>query len=221
MAKTHKLSCTWEVATGVLSMVVEARDPDAEKTAAALGSFKRSMNFAECFGQAYGQLNEAGAAAIEFGAWTALRNSTGSCDTLAEAEEAVDRRLEAFARGEWGAEREGSAVPFTKNHALSQAVERATKGAQDAQAAAEKLNAMVTAACAANNLGEFARLEPTERGKLRKQIVDQIVKAKPAIGAALAQVEAERQAEAAKRKAAAAAKALAAAAGTEQEETGI
>lgn len=219
MAKTHKLSCTWDIKEGVLNMVVEARDPEAEKTAAPFSKFERSVILAEAFGQAYGQLNEAGAAALEFGAWTALRNATGSCDTISEAEEAVDRRLDAFNRGEWGAEREGSAIPFTKNHALSQAVERATKGAQDAQAASEKLSAMVVAACAANGLSEFAKLEPAERAKLRKQIVDQIVKAKPAIGAALAQVEAERQAEAAKRKAAAAAKALAAAAGAE--ETGI
>ena len=215
MAKTHKLSCAWEVKAGVLALTVEARDPDAEKTAAPVGKFNRSLDLTEAFGQAYGQLNEAGVAALEFGAWTALRNATGSCDTLQEAEEAIDRRLDAFQRGEWGAEREGSAVPFTKNHALAQAVERATKGQQSAEAAAEKLSAMVIAACAANGLSEFAKLEPSERAKLRKQVVDQIVKAKPAIGAALAQVEAERQAQAAARKAAAAAKALAAAEGAE------
>lgn len=215
MAKTHKLSSNWDVTGGVLSLSIEARNPDDDKTAAPLGQFKRSINLSEVFGAGYTSLNEAGQAALEFGVYTALRNGTGSCDTIAEAEANVDRRIEAFTAGEWGAEREGSAVPFTANHALSAAVEKATKGAQTAQQAAERLSEMAHAACAANALPAFAAMEPAERSKLRKQVVDAIIKSKPAIAAAFALVEAERQAAALKRKTEAAQKAALAAEGAD------
>lgn len=215
MAKTHKLSSSWDVKNGSLSLAIEAREPEAAKDAAPIGKFSRSISLTDVFGAGYSSLNEAGQAALEFGVFTALRNGTGSCDTLAEAEASIDRRLEAFAAGEWGAEREGTAVPFNANHPLAIAVERASKGAQTAAEAAEKLSALAEAACAANGLPPFASMEGTDRSKLRRQIVDQITKGKPAIGAAFAQVEAERQAEAAKRKADAAAKALAAAEGSD------
>lgn len=211
MAKTHKLSTSWDVTGGILAINVEAREPDASKDAAPIGSFKRSVTLAEIFGTGYSSLNEAGQAALEFGTFTALRNSTGSCDTLSEAESAVDRRLEAFSAGEWGAEREGSAVPFLASHPLAIAIERASKGAQSAADAASRLCDMTSAACAANSLPAFASMDATERAKLRRQVVDSIIKSKPAIAAAFAQVDAERQAAAAARKAAAAAKALAAA----------
>lgn len=219
MAKTHKLSSNWDVTAGILSLSIEGRLPDDDKTAAPQGQFKRTINLAEIFGSGYASLNEAGQAALEFGVYTALRNGTGSCDTVTEAEASVDRRLEAFASGEWGAEREGSAVPFTANHALAAAVEKATKGAQTAAQAAEKLSEMAHAACAANNLPAFAAMEPADRSKLRKQVVDAVLKAKPAVAAAHALIEAERQAAAAKRKADAALKAAAAAEGAD--ETGL
>jgi hypothetical protein len=211
MAKTHKLSTQWDVTGGNLSITVEARDPAASKDAAAIGSFKRSLGLASVFGAGYSALNEAGQAALEFGAFTALRNCTGSCDTLEEAETALDRRLEAFNAGEWGAAREGSAVPFTATHALALAIERASKGAQTADQAAERLSALTHDACAANSLPAFASMESTDRAKLRRQIIDSILKTKPVIAAAFAQVEAEAQAAAAERKAAAARKALEAA----------
>ena len=86
MAKIHKLSSTWSVKSGVLSLTIEAREPDASKDAAPLGSFTRTVDLAAVFGSGYSTLNEAGTGALEFGAFTALRNSTGSAETLDEAD---------------------------------------------------------------------------------------------------------------------------------------
>ena len=210
MAKIHKLSSTWSVKSGVLSLTIEAREPDASKDAAPLGSFTRTVDLASVFGSGYSTLNEAGTGALEFGAFTALRNSTGSAETLDEAETAIDRRLDAWANGEWGAEREQSATPFTANALIALAVERASNGAQSASEAAERLNALAEATCTANNKPAFASLEPAERAKVRKAVVDSIKASKPLIAAALASLEAERAAAAAAKKAAAAAKAAAA-----------
>lgn len=210
MAKTHKLSSSWSVKSGVLALTIEAREPDASKDAAPLGSFTRSVDLAQVFGSGYSTLNEAGTGALEFGAFTALRNSTGSAETLDEAETAIDRRLDAWANGEWGAEREQSATPFTSNALISLAVERASNGAQTASEAAEKLNALAEATCAANSKPAFSALEPSDRAKIRKAVIDSIKTSKPLIAAALASLEAERAAAAAAKKAAAAAKAAAA-----------
>jgi len=207
MAKIHKLSSTWSVKSGVLSLTIEAREPDATKDAAPLGSFTRSVDLASIFGAGYSSLNDAGTGALEFGAFTALRNSTGSAETLDEAETAIDRRLDAWANGEWGAEREQSATPFTANALISIAVERASNGAQSASEAAERLNALAEATCTANGKPAFSALEPSDRAKIRKAVVDSIKTSKPLIAAALASLEAERAAAAAAKKAAAAAKA--------------
>ena len=210
MAKIHKLSSTWSVKSGVLTLTIEAREPEASKDAAPLGSFTRSVDLVQIFGAGYTSLNEAGTGALEFGAFTALRNSTGSAETLDEAETAIDRRLDAWANGEWGAEREQSATPFTANALIALAVERASNGAQSASEAAEKLNALAEATCAANGKPAFSALEPSDRAKIRKAVVDSIKTSKPLIAAALASLEAERAAAAAAKKAAAAAKAAAA-----------
>ena len=207
MAKTHKLSSSWSVKAGVLSLTIEAREPDASKDAAPIGSFTRSVDLVQIFGSGYSSLNDAGTGALEFGAFTALRNSTGSAETLSEAEAAIDRRLDAWNSGEWGAEREQSATPFTANALIALAVERASNGAQSASEAAEKLNALAEATCAANSKPAFAALEPSDRAKIRKAVVDAIKTSKPLIAAALASLEAERAAAAAAKKAAAAAKA--------------
>lgn len=206
MAKTHKLSSAWNVTGGVLTLELSA-----EKDGAFVKKFERKVNLNEVFGNGYGSLNEAGQAALDFGAFTALRNSTGSCDTIDEAEAAIDRRLDAWNDGEWGAEREGSATPFTKNALIAQAVERASKGAQSAEEAAVKLSALAESTCTANNLAAFATLEASERAKIRKAVVESIKESKPAIAAALSAIEAERQAAALKRKQEAAEKAAAAA----------
>ena len=210
MAKIHKLSSAWSVKAGVLALTIEAREPEASKDAAPLGSFTRAVDLAAIFGAGYSTLNDAGTGALEFGAFTALRNSTGSAETLDEAEAAIDRRLDAWNNGEWGAEREQSATPFTSNALIALAVERASNGAQTAAQAAERLNALAEATCAANNKPAFSTLEPADRAKVRKAVVDSIKAAKPLIAAALASLEAERAAAAAAKKAAAAAKAAAA-----------
>lgn len=202
MAKTHKLSTSWDVSGGVLKLEISAKDEND----AFIGKIARSLNLTELFG-AYGGLNETGQAALEFGAFTALRNSTGSADTLDEAETAIDRRIDAWASGEWGAEREQSATPFTANSQLARAVERATSGAQSAAEAAVKLSAIAEDACTSSNLAAFSALAPADRTKVRKQVQDAILKSRPAINAAYMQLEAERMAEAAKRKLEAAAKA--------------
>ena len=207
MAKLHKLSSAWSVKSGTLSITIEAREPDASKDAAPLGSFTRQVDLAQIFGAGYASLNDAGTGALEFGAFTALRNSTGSAETLDEAETAIDRRLDAWANGEWGAEREQSATPFTSNALVALAVERASNGAQSAAQAAERLNALAEATCSANGKPAFASLEPSDRAKIRKAVIDSIKTAKPLIAAALASLEAERAAAAAAKKAAAAAKA--------------
>ena len=207
MAKIHKLSSAWNVKNGTLSITIEAREPDASKDAAPIGSFTRTVDLASLFGAGYSSLNDAGTGALEFGAFTALRNSTGSAETLGEAEAAIDRRLDAWNNGEWGAEREQSATPFTSNALIALAVERASNGAQPASEAAEKLNALAEATCSANNKPAFSALEPSDRAKIRKAVVDSIKASKPLIAAALASLEAERAAAAAAKKAAAAAKA--------------
>lgn len=210
MAKIHKLSSIWSVKSGVLALTIEAREPDASKDAVPLGFFTRSVDLAAMFGAGYTSLNEAGTGALEFGAFTALRNSTGSAETIDEAETAIDRRLDAWANGEWGAEREQSATPFTANALIALAVEKASNGAQTASAAAERLNELAEATCAANSKPAFSTLEPSDRAKIRKAVVDSIKASKPLIAAALASLEAERAAAAAAKKAAAAAKAAAA-----------
>ncbi len=211
MAKTHKLSSSWNVTGGKLSLEISANDSDGN----FVSKFKRGFDLAELFGAGYSSLNEVGQSALEFGAFTALRNSTGSADTVEEAETAIDRRIEAWASGEWGAEREQSAVPFTANAMICKAVERATEGAQTAAFAAERLSALAEETCTANNLAAFAALDAPERAKIRKAVVDSIRKAKPIIAAALIQLEAERDEAALKRKREAAAKALASADSTE------
>lgn len=218
MAKTHKLSTTWNVTGGTLKIEVSASLPPVTDgvDGAFVRKFDRSINLASIFGEGYTALNEAGSGAVEFGAFTALRNSTGSCDTIDEAEQAIDRRIAAWESGEWGAEREQSAIPFTANALIAKAVAKATNGAQPADVAAEKLCAMAQATCDANSFGEFASLEPAERAKIRKAVVDQIKKSKPAIAAALAQLEAERDEAAAAKKREAAQKALAAAGAVEE-----
>lgn len=210
MAKIHKLSSIWSVKSGVLALTIEAREPEASKDAVPLGFFTRSVDLAAMFGAGYTSLNEAGTGALEFGAFTALRNSTGSAETIDEAETAIDRRLDAWANGEWGAEREQSATPFTANALIALAVEKASNGAQTASAAAERLNELAEATCAANSKPAFSTLEPSDRAKIRKAVVDSIKASKPLIAAALASLEAERAAAAAAKKAAAAAKAAAA-----------
>lgn len=197
MAKAHKLSTKWTVIGGILKLETSATDPQSE---AFIGKIERSVNMSEVFGTGYASLNEAGQSALEFGAFTALRNSTGSCDTLQEAETAIDRRIDAWLSGEWGAEREQSAVPFTANSLLAKAVERASGGQQTAAEAAEKLSAIAEQTCVANSLAAFASLETADRAKIRKAVIDQIKEQRPAIGASFAQLEAERAAAAAKRK---------------------
>lgn len=206
MAKLHKLSSSWNVAGGVLSFEISAA---LAENGDFVRKFARSMNLAETFGSGYTALNEAGQSALEFGAFTALRNATGSCESIDEAEAAIDRRMEAFANGEWGAEREQSAVPFTKNHVLCIAVERASGGQQTADEAATKLSAKAEETCKANGLAAFASLEPADRAKIRKAVVDAVKTSRPAIAAALTLIEAERAAEALKRKQAKASEAAA------------
>ena len=219
MAKSQKLSSLWNVTASVLSITIEARDLDASKDAATVAKFERSITLPEAFGAGYPSLNEAGTAALEFGVFTALRNATGSASDIDEAQAAFDRRLEAFQRGEWGAEREQSSVPFTENHILCKAVEMATKGAQTAAEAAAKLGAHAEAICAANSLGAFATLDPADRAKIRKAVIDAVKSSKPVIAAALAKLESDRDEAALARKREAAAKALAAAG--DQVDTGL
>ena len=203
MAKSVKLSTAWAVVAGVLSLSVEARALDATKDAAPLGKFSRSLDLNSLV-PSFSTLPEVAQEALSFGLFTALRNSTGSCDDLEEAQAAVDSRLEAWASGDWGAARESSAVPFTPNHLLCKAVEAASKGQQTAAQAAEKLNTMVADGLAASGIPSFSGMEAPERNKARKACIDQVLKGKPAIAAAYAKLEAERAAEAAARKAKAA-----------------
>lgn len=212
MAKIHKLSSSWNVNGGVLQFEISAVKSEGGDF---VGKFSRSINLAEVFGSGYASLNEAGTGALEFGAFTAIRNSTGSCETLEEAEAAVDRRLDAFTSGEWGAEREQNAVPFSDKHPLCIAVERASKGAQSAAEAAAKLNEKAEATCAANGLALFASLEPADRNKIRKAVIEAVKSSRPAIAAALTLVEAERAAEALRRKQEKATKAAAEAEGND------
>lgn len=221
MAKQVKISTSWEVKAGVLAITVESRGLEESKDAKPSGSFSRSVDLAAVFGTGYASLNEAGTGALEFGAFTALRNSTGSAETLAEAEVAIDRRLDAWGNGEWGAEREQSAVPFTANSVICLAVERATSGAQTAAFAADKLSALAEETCTANKMAAFAALEPADRAKIRKAVVDSIRKSKPAIAAAMLAIEDERAEAARKRRLAAAEKAAAAAAAAGGEAIGL
>lgn len=208
MAKTVKLATIWAVTAGVLSVAVEARALDATKDAAPLGSFKHSVDLNGVV-PGFAQLNEVGQEALSFGLFTALRNSTGSCEDLAEAEAAIKARSDAWIAGEWGASRESSSVPFTANHLLCKAVEIASKGQQTAAQAAERLNDMVNAGLAAGGIPSFSGMEQPERNKARKSCVDQVLKGKPTIAAAYAKLEAERAAAALAKKAEAAEKAAA------------
>ena len=216
MAKLHKLASSWDVKAHVLSFEISATESEGAKN--FIGKFTRSVNLLDVMGSGYSSLNEVGRSALEFGAFTALRNSTGSCETLSEAETAVDRRIDAWLSSSWGSERESSASPFSENHLLARAVERATKGAQTAAQAADKLCAIAESTCSANGLAVFSSLDPADRAKIRKAVIDQIREQRPAIAAAYAQLDAERLAEAAARKAAAAAKALGS---TDDDSTGL
>lgn len=219
MAKTQKLSTKWNVKSGTLNIEVSAWDLDEngkyDKDAKAAETFTRALDLATVF-PGYAALSELGQTALEFGVFTVLRNTTGSASDLTEAAAAMDRRIEAFDAGEWGAEREQSATPFLPSHIFARAIEKATGGRQTAAEAAEKLCAAAEATCAANSLPAFSEIDPSERGKIRKAVVDAIKASKPLIAAALAALEAERDEAALARKREAAAKALAAAAGSEE-----
>lgn len=210
-AKVHKLSTEWSVKSGVLSITVNAREADADKDAPFVATIKRELNLPSTFGDGYSALNEAGQAALNFGAYTALRNSTGSARDASEAEAAIDKRLEAWESGEWGSEREPSATPFTANHLLAKAIAQASKGSITTDEAADKLCAMAEATCKASDLPEFTSLESDDRAKVRKAVLDNLRK-NPAVDAAYTLLDTQRAAEAiAKRNAAAQKKAEASA----------
>lgn len=180
MAKTQKISCSCDVVGDVLTINVEGRALDAAKDAAPLGTFSRSVNLADAFGTLSG-LNPAGRAAIEFGAWTALRNATGSAADLKEAEEAVARRIEAFESNEWGAAREGGPA-FDASDAICIAIERATQGGTSASAAAERLVSQMNAACSAQGKA-YSDLESGDKAKAKRALVDALRKQQPVIAA--------------------------------------
>lgn len=212
MAKTHKLSTKWDVdANGV--MLFEQSGVDEKD--APVGKYTVTLNLAD---HGYNDLpSDAAKEALAFGFFTALRNGTGSCDLITEAEETVKKRIEAFAEGEWGAERAPSAVPFHAKSPLVLAIIKAGAAA-DASEVVPKLNERAEATIKANNVAaSFAAADDKARGKVRKAVMDDTTKRYPKIAAALAGIQAEITAAAAARKAEAASKALAAAEGVESD----
>jgi len=225
MAKVHSFSTAWAVTAGVLALTMEVRNAGDSKDALPLSKITRSVDLNIVF-PGYAALNELGQTAIEFGAFTRLRNSTGSAETADEATEAIDRILASWEAGDWGAEREQATTPFTATHILSLAVAKATNGQQPAAEAAAKLCELTEATCKANGSKPFAELAPEDRAKMRRAIIAHVKSKKPAIAAALSALEGERAAAAAKRKMDAAAAAAAAAAkamadGAGSDDTGL
>lgn len=136
-------------------------------------------------------------AAIAFGVRTALRNSTGGRE-IDEAEAAVDARIDAWTKGEWGAERggEGSGAPFTPGHVLAKAVARVHGDkVGDAAAAAAKLSEMLEASLAANGHPVFAELDEENQRKARNAFVKNARSKDAKVDAAVAAITAEMAAK--------------------------
>lgn len=206
MAKTHQLASEWDVKDNVLTFSQSAKGADGLPVP---GSYSVQLNLAD-FG--YDTLpNDAAQQAMSFGFATAIRNATGAADTIAEAEEIIRKRIEAFNAGEWAGERAPSSTPFTQNAVIVKAIIEA--GAAQGKAATEIAADLCTRAeqaVQANRLGEsFAALDDKIRNKVRKALVDDILKRVPLIAAAHAGLLAKQAADAAARKAQRAAEAKA------------
>lgn len=143
--------------------------------------------------------------AISMAVKTAIRNATGGKD-LAEAEEAVDARLAAWAAGEWGAERGGStseSLPIAASNVLAKAVARvyAEKFASDAKAAAEALSAMLEKSLADAGHPDFDSLDEESQRKARNAFTKMIREKDRAVDGAIAVIQAEQAAKRAEKKA--------------------
>lgn len=136
-------------------------------------------------------------AALAFGVRTALRNSTGGRE-IDEAEAAVDARIEAWTKGEWGAERggDGSGAPFTPGHVLAKAVARvyASRFASSADAALE-LSTMLEASLQAAGHPAFGEMDEENQRKARNAFVKNARAKDAKVEAAVAAITAEMAAK--------------------------
>lgn len=184
------IKTSWDVREGVLSIRVQ-EGADGEKGAPFSPTgreFTREFDLNE---HGYKGLTELGQAGLEFGFFTRLRNATAG-KSLDEAEAAMDAVLDAFAEGEWAAERGASAAPFTVNAPLVKAIVRASKGAMEADDVAGKVNARAEATATANFKAAFADLDDKARGKVRRAVTEWYVSKQPAIARAMAEIEREQ-----------------------------
>lgn len=141
----------------------------------------------------YGKHGALADLAIAFAVRTALRNSTGGRE-IDEAEAAVDARIDAWTKGEWGAERGGDAsgAPFTPGHILAKAVAAvyASKFATPADAALQ-LSTMLEQSLQAAGHPSFAELDEENQRKARNTFVKNARAKDAKLDAAVAQITAQ------------------------------
>lgn len=166
---------------------------DAELT------FSKAVDLAALFGVSTGLA----LTALSFAARTALRNATGGRE-IDEAEAAVDARIEAWTKGDWGAERggDGSGAPFTAGHILAKAAARVYASMfSDAKAAAAALSEKLEKALSAQGHPAWADLDEENQRKARNAFVQKARKGDSKIDLAVAEITAEMATERAAKKA--------------------
>lgn len=112
-------------------------------------------------------------AALQFGVKTRLSNAARTVATkdISDSESAVDGVIEAWMNGEWGAERESSAIPFNAKGVLSCAVSAAFPAKfASSDAAASYLCAAAEKLAQANGVASFASADDKTRAKIRRDV---------------------------------------------------
>lgn len=187
------LKSSSQISENVLTF--ECKDADSG------ASFTKSIDLS-LFGSGFSPL---AFSALCMAAKTALRNATGGKD-LDEAEEAVDARIAAWNKGEWGAERASGtseALPIPASNVLAKAVARvySEKFANDAKAAAEALSAMLDKQLQAAGHPAFDDLDEENQRKARNGFTKKVREQDAAVDAAIATIQAEQAAARAQKKA--------------------
>lgn len=139
----------------------------------AVGSYSKTVDLS--FMPGVENLGAVALAAFQFGVKTRLANGarTVASKDLADSEAAVDGIIEAWHGGEWGAERESSAIAFGEKSILAVAVATAfPERFATPAAAAQYLNASADRLCAAQENGpaNFAAADDKLRAKVKKEV---------------------------------------------------
>lgn len=136
-----------------------------------VGSYSREVDLSYMPGVA--SLGAVGLAAFQFGVKTRLANGarTVASKLLEDSEAVVDGIIEAWRNGEWGAERESSAIAFTERAVLAIAVNAAfPEKYSTSAAAAQYLCAAADKLAQADGVANFAAADDKLRAKIKRAV---------------------------------------------------